>query len=145
MLQLSLEVRGYPTSSLTNLGKAKWLRRTAPPKLAHLVMIRTVLVTPTRVLIGAPQQEGSNSVTRRYSDRLDGIIRVQFTDEEDRLFVRILEKASLTHQMQDYSRHADQIRPDIGVTARIRRALQHGIIIGGRRFLPVASSSSQQK
>jgi RNA-dependent RNA polymerase len=29
--------------------------------------------------------------------------------------------------------------------ARIRRALQHGLLIGGRTFLPVASSASQQK
>ena len=55
--------------------------------LGHLVMIRTVLVTPTRVLIGAPQREPSNSVTRRYADKLDGIIRVQFADEEDKLQV----------------------------------------------------------
>jgi RNA-dependent RNA polymerase len=51
-------------------------------------MIRNVLVTPTRILIGPPQQEPSNSVTRRYADKLDGIARVTFTDEEDRLFVR---------------------------------------------------------
>lgn len=50
-------------------------------------MIRTVLVTPTRVLVSPPQQEPSNSVTRRYHDKLDGIIRVQFADEEDKLFV----------------------------------------------------------
>lgn len=62
---------------------------TAQPELPpHLVMIRTVLVTPTRVLIGPKQQEPSNSVTRRYADRLDGIIRVQFADEEDQLWVR---------------------------------------------------------
>jgi RNA-dependent RNA polymerase len=50
-------------------------------------MIRNVLVTPTRVLIGAPQQEPSNSVTRRYADKLEGIARVTFTDEEDNLYV----------------------------------------------------------
>jgi RNA-dependent RNA polymerase len=50
-------------------------------------MIRTVQVTPTRVLISPPQQEASNSVTRRYQDQLDAIIRVQFTDEENRLHV----------------------------------------------------------
>lgn len=50
-------------------------------------MIRSVMITPTRVLIGPPQQEPSNSVTRRYADKLEGIIRVSFTDEEDRLFV----------------------------------------------------------
>jgi len=69
--------------------KSRYLRRTPLPELSHLVMIRTVLVTPTRVLVGAPQQDASNSVTRRYADKLDGIIRVQFADEEDRLFVRI--------------------------------------------------------
>ncbi len=70
------------------VGKAAYLRRTPHSVLAHLVMIRAVLVTPTRILIGPPQQEPSNSVTRRYNDKLDGIIRVQFADEEDRLYVR---------------------------------------------------------
>lgn len=51
-------------------------------------MIRTVLVTPARLVISPPQQERSNSVTRRYADSIDGIIRVQFADEEDNLFVR---------------------------------------------------------
>jgi RNA-dependent RNA polymerase len=73
-------------------GKARFLRTVAPPQLSHLVMIRNVLVTPTRVLIGPPQQEPSNSVTRRYQDKLDGIARVTFTDEEDRLFVSLLFK-----------------------------------------------------
>jgi RNA-dependent RNA polymerase len=50
-------------------------------------MIRNVLVTPTRLLIGPPQPEPSNSVTRRYGKQLEGIARVTFTDEEDRLFV----------------------------------------------------------
>lgn len=58
-----------------------------PPEIDHLVMIRTAIVTPTRVLIGPPQQESSNSVTRRYADKLDAVLRVVFTDEEDRLFV----------------------------------------------------------
>ncbi|GFZ50894.1 hypothetical protein JCM24511_08652 [Saitozyma sp. JCM 24511] len=114
-------------------GKARFLRHVPPKCLDHLVMIRTVLVTPTRILIGPPQQEPSNSVTRRYSDKLDGIIRVQFADEEDALFVA------------DYTKQADSLRPDVGPMARVRRALQHGIVIGGQRFLPVASSASQQK
>lgn len=50
-------------------------------------MIRTVQVTPTRVLVGPPQPETSNSVTRRYADKLDAIIRVQFVDEGERLYV----------------------------------------------------------
>ena len=53
-------------------------------------MIRTILVTPTRLLVGPLQQESSNSVTRRYNDKLDGIIRVQFADEEDKLFVSLI-------------------------------------------------------
>ncbi|KAK8854698.1 hypothetical protein IAR55_003437 [Kwoniella newhampshirensis] len=67
--------------------RAAYLRRKPSQKLSHLVLIRTVLVTPTRLLIGPPQQEPSNSVTRRYADKLDGIIRAQFTDEEDKLFL----------------------------------------------------------
>jgi len=55
--------------------------------MPHLVMVRTVLVTPTRLVISPPQQEPSNSVTRRYKDKIDAVIRVQFADEEDKLFV----------------------------------------------------------
>ncbi|ODN90833.1 RNA-dependent RNA polymerase 1 [Cryptococcus wingfieldii CBS 7118] len=112
---------------------AAFLRRRPPCIQPHLVLIRTVLVTPTRVLVGPPQYEPSNSVTRRYSDKLDGIIRVQFTDEEDRLYV------------VDYLKDADNIDPAVGLMARIRRALQYGLIIGGQTFYPVASSASQQK
>jgi hypothetical protein len=71
-------------------GRARFLRtsnKKEPVRLAHLVMIRNVLVTPTRLLIGPPQPEPSNSVTRRYGKQLEGIARVTFTDEEDRLFV----------------------------------------------------------
>jgi len=55
--------------------------------MPHIVMVRTVLVTPTRLVISPPQQEPSNSVTRRYADKIDAVIRVQFADEEDKLFV----------------------------------------------------------
>lgn len=133
--------------------KAHFLRSTTPPSFHHLVMIRTVLVTPTRVLIGPPSQEPSNSVTRRYHDRLDGIIRVQFADEEDRLHVSSQPYLSKTaHQLTgrsakvaEYTKQADNLRPEVGIMARVRRALQHGLKIGGRRFMPVASSASQQK
>lgn len=50
-------------------------------------MIRTVQITPTRVLVAPPMPETSNSVTRRYKDKLDAIIRVQFRDEGVRLHV----------------------------------------------------------
>ncbi|RSH88373.1 uncharacterized protein EHS24_000913 [Apiotrichum porosum] len=101
--------------------------------LDHVVRIRTVQVTPTRILVGPPQEETSNSVTRRYHDKLDAIIRVQFVDEGDRLHIL------------DYTKHADKMLPQVGLMARIRRTLQYGIMIAGERYYPVASSSSQQK
>ena len=123
-----------------------FLRRIPPPVLGHLVLIRSVLVTPTRVLVWPPQPEPSNSVTRRYSDRLDGIIRVQFTDEEDKLHVSCPHAVDPSSwQMLDSTRAADAESPEVGLLARVRRALQHGLQIGGQNFLPVASSSSQQK
>ncbi|TYJ52353.1 hypothetical protein B9479_007047 [Cryptococcus floricola] len=112
---------------------AAFLRRRPPSEQTHLVLIRTVLVTPMRVLVGPPQYESSNSVTRKYSDKLDGIIRVQFSDEEDRIYV--------AGSLKD----ADNENPAVGLMARVRRALQHGLIIGGETFYPVASSSSQQR
>lgn len=127
--------------------KAAFLRRSEAIVLPHLVMIRTVIVTPTRVLSGPLQQEPSNSVTRRYQDRIDGIIRVCFTDEEDRLHVGLIDNYCFAddHQLNHTTKQSDNSRPDVGPMARVRRALQYGVIIGGRRFMPVASSSSQQK
>ncbi|RXK35060.1 hypothetical protein M231_07680 [Tremella mesenterica] len=113
--------------------RARYLSEEMTTPLSHLVLIRTVQVTPTRLLIGAPTPEPSNSVTRRYAGKIDSIIRVQFSDEEDRIFV------------QDYTKQVDSQRPDLGVMARVRRALRWGLVVGGRRYLPVASSSSQQK
>lgn len=57
-------------------------------------MVRTILVTPTRLVISPPQQEPSNSVTRKYADKIDSIIRVQFADEEDKLFVSGLARST---------------------------------------------------
>lgn len=96
-------------------------------------MIRTVTVTPTRVLVGPPQPETSNSVTRRYADKLDAIIRVHFTDEGEGLHI------------QKYTKLGDVLCPEKGLMARVRRALQYGIEFAGCRYYPVASSSSQQK
>ena len=109
-------------------------------------MVRTILVTPTRLVISPPQQEPSNSVTRRYANKIDSIIRVQFSDEEDKLFVSIIPSALCANsQVLDGTRDFDKLRPDQGPMARVRRALQHGIVLGGKRFMPVASSASQQK
>ncbi|KAK4685416.1 RNA-dependent RNA polymerase, partial [Tremellales sp. Uapishka_1] len=113
--------------------KASYLRRSDTVTLPHLVMIRTVQVTPTRLLVGPTQQEPSNSVTRKYAHSLDAIMRVQFTDEDDKLGIA------------RYTRQTDELSPDVGLMARVRRALQHGLLVGGELFLPIASSSSQQK
>jgi RNA-dependent RNA polymerase len=51
----------------------------------------------------------------------------------------------LTLQAGEATKEYDIIRPDIGIMARVRRALQHGVVIGGEKFYPVASSASQQK
>lgn len=84
-----LSSKALPQPWLT-IERAEILRReTEFRNLDHLVMIRTVQLTPTRVLVAPPQQETSNSVTRKYKDKLDGIIRVQFVDEGDRLHVRV--------------------------------------------------------
>ncbi|KAL1413347.1 hypothetical protein Q8F55_001106 [Vanrija albida] len=115
-------------------GRASILRRGPLPKRTdHLVMIRTVQITPTRVLVAPPMPETSNSVTRKYNDRLDAIIRVQFRDEGDRLQV--------IHQ----ARQTDEHDKEVGLMSRVRRAMYYGINVGGRRYLPIASSSSQQK
>lgn len=45
----------------------------------------------------------------------------------------------------DYMKLVDSIDPAVGIMARVRRALQFGLIIGGKTFYPVNSSASQQK
>ncbi|WVQ72940.1 hypothetical protein IAR50_002502 [Cryptococcus sp. DSM 104548] len=130
--RLLLRVSGIITrrwSADKRLELAAFLRRRPVCTQPHQVLIRTVLVTPTRVLVEPPQHETSNSVTRKYSDKLDGLIRVQFTDEDDRLYLK----------------EADNIDPAVGLMARVRRALQYGLVICGETFYPVASSSSQQR
>jgi RNA-dependent RNA polymerase len=84
-------------------------------------------------------------VTRKYAHQLDAIIRVQFVDEGDRLHVSEPSRSHNSHQILDYTKEADKLSPEVGLMARVRRALQHGVIVAGQRFYPVASSSSQQK
>ncbi|BEJ14161.1 hypothetical protein CspHIS471_0313350 [Cutaneotrichosporon sp. HIS471] len=102
-------------------------------EIKHVAWIRTIQITPTRMLIGPPQQEASNTVTRKYADHLDDIIRVQFADEGDRIHIL------------DYAKDANRVLPGVGLMARIRRALNKGIRVGGKLFFPIASSGSQQK
>ena len=126
--------------------KSAWLRHMPTPELGHLVMIRTVQVTPTRVLIGPPQPEPSNSVTRRYGDRLDGLIRVQFSDEEDRLHVCAWShQATNNHRCKTTRNRQMRLVPLLVSWLASVERWQHGLVIGVRRFTPVASSASQQK
>jgi RNA-dependent RNA polymerase len=88
-----------------------------------------VLVTPTRVVLQPAQLEGSNRVLRHFKDFQDRFLRVSFQDEDDELFAGSL--------------YSDNREPAVGILARVRAVLRHGLNIAGRHFVVLAFSESQ--
>lgn len=67
--------------------KARYIHRSKKNALpTHVIMIRRVTVTPTRILLFPPERETSNSVLRQFSNT-DNFIHVSFADEDNRLKV----------------------------------------------------------
>jgi RNA-dependent RNA polymerase len=97
------------------------------------VMMRRAIVTPTRMLLLPEEKEQGNSVLRHFHRYQDRFLRVQFNDEHDQL------------QVNASVKEADAINPSAGTMARVRRALQHGLIIAGRKYVFLAASASQSK
>lgn len=54
----------------------------------HIVRIRRVYVTPSRILMFPPEPETGNSVLRAFKNA-DCFLRVTMTDEDDRLQVSL--------------------------------------------------------
>lgn len=85
-----------------------------------------MLVTPTRVVLQPAQLEGSNRVLRHFAEFQDRFLRVSFQDEDDELFA-----GSLDSDLE------------VGILARVRAVLRHGLNIAGRHFVVLAFSESQ--
>jgi len=86
-------------------------------------------VTPTRVVLQPAQLEGSNRVLREFQDFQDRFLRVSFQDEDDGLFAGSLD--------------SDNRDEGVGILARVRAVLRHGLNIAGRHFVVLAFSESQ--
>lgn len=100
---------------------------------SNMVMMRRAIVTPTRMVLLPPEKEVGNSVLRHFNQHLDRFLRVQFNDEHDQL------------QVNASVKEADAINPSAGTMARVRRALEHGLVIAGRKYVFLAASASQSK
>ncbi|KAH8087827.1 RdRP-domain-containing protein [Cristinia sonorae] len=110
-------------------------RLLAPEKIpSHCFKIRRCLVTATRCLLNPPVTETSNDLLRRYADRIDLFMRIQFVDDRGDFPVSgetlAIDDALLGNQ---------------GIFARMRRVLQYGIEVCGRHYVFLCFGESQGK
>lgn len=98
-------------------------KKKIPP---HCTLARSAVVTPSMVYYTTPSVEISNRVVRHWGFIQDRFIRVRFTDELDNGRV----------QSQD-----NNIMDE--VFARIKRAMENGIVLGDRKYEYLASGNSQ--
>lgn len=126
------EERIHDIPHLVNI-RAKQLRSKVTKVEAHQVWIYRCMVTPTRILLFPAEQETSNDVLRRHRLHVDRFLRVQFTDEDDRIQINPTVKA------------ADDINPAVGTIARVRRALNSGLKVAGRHYVFLAAGTSQAR
>lgn len=100
----------------------------------HQARVYKCLVTPTRVCLFPPESETSNDALRQNQRHIDRFLRVQFADEDDRIQINVDVLA------------ADAAAPASGTIARVRRALNSGLMIAGRhyKFLAYSASSARE-
>lgn len=90
------------------------------------VPIHRVFVTPLRTICWGPEVDTPNRVIREFSHCIDRFLRVSFTDEDwNRLQIS----------------RADE--PMEELYGRVRHILREGLVVGGRYFEFLATSSSQ--
>ncbi|KAJ1928931.1 hypothetical protein IWQ60_001620 [Tieghemiomyces parasiticus] len=99
----------------------------APERLRRHVMMRKVVVTPTKIYLQPPQLELSNRILRQFDAVRDRFLRVSFRDEDH----------------ERLSNHQRAAVASTGLYARVYRALRRGIRIAGRHYEFLAFSSSQ--
>jgi len=90
------------------------------------VYMRRATVTPTGILFQTPSVEISNRVIRSYSRYADRFLRVSFTDEKQIGRIRFTDKFTSNE-----------------LFTRVYRTLEHGIVIGDRRYEFLAFGNSQ--
>ncbi|CAG8483573.1 7867_t:CDS:2 [Paraglomus brasilianum] len=91
---------------------------------SYCVMMRKVVITPSKMYILPPTIETSNRTIRYFKDHKERFLRVQFNDENGRL-----PSANGDNHVAAYN--------------RVHRTLMNGIQIGNRKYEFLAFSSSQ--
>ncbi len=94
----------------------------------NCVLIRSVIVTPSTMMLNTPYVEMTNRVIRRYREHADRFLRVRFEDDEIRGFARI--NATSQKTMDE-------------VLSKVFRTLSSGIVIGDRHYDFLAFGNSQ--
>ncbi|CAB5391526.1 unnamed protein product [Rhizophagus irregularis] len=92
---------------------------------SHCVMMRKVVISPTTMYLLHPTIETSNRVIRRFRDKMDNFLRIQFVDEA-------CGKVGSSNGNNIYALYN-----------RIYHTLNRGIKIGNRHYEFLAFSSSQ--
>ncbi|KAF2653945.1 RdRP-domain-containing protein [Lophiostoma macrostomum CBS 122681] len=92
---------------------------------SHCVLARSVNITPTMMHVVTPSVEISNRIIRQYGADGDRFIRVKFTDEKTE------------------GRLGNQGKKSDATFEKVRRALEHGIVVAGRYYEFLATGNSQ--
>jgi len=91
-------------------------------------LIRSVVITPSTMMLSTPYVEMTNRVIRRYKEHSDRFLRVRFEDDEQRGYARI---------------NATSQKTISEVLTKIHRTLTCGIVIGDRHYEFLAFGNSQ--
>lgn len=92
----------------------------------HYMLQRSAVITPSSVHVNSPIMDISNRITRRHSADADRFIRVRFSDEK----------------IEGVLRNMPNNRAE-AIYERVRRAVEHGIVIAGRHYEFLAFGNSQ--
>lgn len=119
---LDQKERWYNPADILRLPVAMGTRK----RPTHCSKLLSATVTPTTIYFNTPVLEPSNRVVRKYQDYEDHFLRVKFFDERYR-----------GRLMSRDDRSMDE------VFSRIKRAMNHGILIGDRKYEFLAFGNSQ--
>lgn len=93
---------------------------------SYCILQRSAIITPTTIHVASPVMETSNRITRKYAADADRFIRIKFSDEKTEGVLRNMP--------------CDRAET---VFDRVRRAMQHGIVVAGRFYEFLAFGNSQ--
>lgn len=93
---------------------------------SYCVLSRSANVTPTMIHVTSPVVETSNRIIRKYAADADRFIRIKFSDEKTEGRI-----------------HSQRNNRSEAIFARIRRAMERGIVVAGRYYEFLAFGNSQ--